>query len=94
LFDNFKEEFKNFLKNNEKITKKTIYQLDVILQKYLTFVSSDAYENIPDISLYDHSKTVTAFAKILYEFYKNEHIKHYEKKPTDYILNKIKVSLI
>jgi len=52
ISDNFVKDFKKFIKDNEEITEKTIYQIDILLQKYFTFVPSDAYKSIPDISLY------------------------------------------
>ena len=90
LFDEFKQELKKIVQ--QPINENTIYQLDILLQNYLTFVPSDAYENIPDISLYDHSKTVAMFANILYNFYKWK--TWYENKSTDKILSELKISLI
>ena len=90
LFKEFKEEIKIIIQ--QPINENTIFQIDVLLQNYLTFVPSDAYENIPDISLYDHSKTVTAFAQVLYNFYKWK--KWYESKSTNNILSEVKISLI
>jgi len=41
--------------------------LNYILRKYLQFVPSATYRDIPDISLYDHLKTTAAIAHCLYK---------------------------
>jgi CRISPR/Cas system-associated protein Cas10 (large subunit of type III CRISPR-Cas system) len=68
-----------------------------LLQKYLSFVPSDAYKSIPDVSLYDHSKTVVMFAHILYEEFKNFENKeklYKSSTTTDDIISQIKVNLV
>jgi len=96
LYESFKNDLKIF--SNWKITQNTIFQLDVLLQNYLTFVPSDAYKSIPDISLYDHSKTVVMFANILYEKYKDfknkELLYNINKTTTDKVLSELEISLI
>jgi len=92
LFEKFKQDLKKIVQI--PIDETTIYKLDVLLQNWLTFVPSDAYENIPDISLYDHSKTVVAFAQILYNFYlKNKNL-YKENKFTDDVLKEVEITLI
>ena len=49
-----------------KDIKKLIYVIDSLAQNYFTFVPSDAYKSIGDISLYDHTKTTVAIASVLY----------------------------
>ena len=61
-----------------KDIKKLIYAIDSLTQNYFSFVPSDAYKSIGDISLYDHTKTTVAIASVLYlsgyhkESYKRE----------------------
>ncbi|MBQ7074988.1 hypothetical protein IJM86_08365 [bacterium] len=52
---------------SEKEMKNLIYSLDILLQNYFSFVPSDAYNSIGDISLYDHTKTTVAIATALRE---------------------------
>ena len=95
LYQQFKKELNVFLNQNIKISENTLYQLDILLQKYFTFIPSDAYKNIPDVSLYDHSKTVVMFAHILYEKFKNEESKkRLYRAITDEIVSQIKVNLV
>lgn len=70
---NFVSDFKKFFKHNivnEKSTKEElkefIYKLDILMQTYLSFVPSDAYNiKYPDISLYDHIKLVSAISSVI-----------------------------
>lgn len=59
LFNQFAQEVKN-LPGNE-ITA-FVDSLLFLYEKYLTYVTSAAFKSVPDITLYDHSKTVTALA--------------------------------
>ena len=90
LSQDFKEEFKQVLK--EDVDETTIDKVDILLQKYFTFVPSDSFQNIPDISLYDHSKTVAMFSKILYNFYKDKKVPYSVK--TEKIMKEVEVNLI
>lgn len=57
--------------NEENLTEQQlkilINQLDILLQNYFSFVPSDAYTSIWDISLYDHTKTTAAIAVTLFK---------------------------
>jgi len=93
LYEDFDTELKYFLSN--EISENTHYQIDILLQKYLSFVPSDAYKSVPDVSLYDHSKTVAMFAYILYENFKNcENKEELFNSTTNDIVSQIKVNLV
>jgi CRISPR-associated protein Cas10/Csm1 subtype III-A len=49
-----------------QVWPRLISQLDILTQQYFSFVPSDAYKSIGDISLYDHTKMVVANSVLLY----------------------------
>lgn len=57
----------NYDNLTEEQCKILINQLDIILQNYFSFIPSDAYKSIGDISLYDHTKTTAAIAVTLFK---------------------------
>lgn len=76
----FKDLAAHFSEELEKLTKEynkddfdenelrvLIKKLDTLLQNYFTFVPSDAYKSLWDISLYDHTKTTVAIATVLWK---------------------------
>ena len=76
LWNRFETEIKTFFAGdktnlNQKNTVETLYFL---LQKYLVNVPSST-QDIPDVSLFDHSKTTAAFALCLYDYIRWQNIK-------------------
>ena len=66
--EDFKKNWKDFkqkLKDIEYFKGFEFEYLINLLEKHLKFVPSSAYKDIPDISLFDHSKTVCAIALCL-----------------------------
>lgn len=76
----FRDLAENFLNQLEKLVQEynrddftdqelqiLIKKLDILLQNYFTFVPSDAYKSLWDISLYDHTKTTLAIATVLWK---------------------------
>lgn len=59
LFNSFIEELKYLPDGN---LESYIDSLLFLYEKYLCYVTSAGYNNVPDISLYDHNKTVAALA--------------------------------
>ena len=63
-----------FRSDLEKITAKSLknwfLQFDEIAKKWTSFIPAASVEKvIPDVSLYDHSKTASAFAQALYVYH-------------------------
>ncbi len=93
LYDEFKTQLEKLIKSDLELKNfnKFISQLDALLQNYLTLVPSDTYNTqIADISLYDHSKLVVAFAIFLYEAFKDFDKQSLFKKSTNEIFNLLK----
>ncbi|GAA5818350.1 MAG: type III-A CRISPR-associated protein Cas10/Csm1 [Methanobrevibacter sp. CfCl-M3] len=69
---NLKPEYENlwneFIKELKKIPNKDFNTLLALMKKYTSTMPSAAYRDIPDISLYDHSKTTAAIAICRYLF--------------------------
>ena len=62
----------NYYSSNEILSNKNIAEtIFYILQKYTSYVPSTT-QDFPDISLFDHSKVVAAFAISLYDYYKEK----------------------
>lgn len=90
LKDKFIKDIEDLIKKYENIEKEDysifVSKLDILFQNYLTFVPSDTYKSIWDISLYDHVKLTVAYAAILYNswYYKEFEEKYfYEKGNSD-----------
>jgi CRISPR-associated protein Csm1 len=84
--ENMEQQYKEIWENFEKELKKVYPDPDILLQdknavetlyylmeKYLINIPSSTMD-IPDISLFDHSKTTAAFALSLYDYVKTHHI--------------------
>ena len=68
LWENFQIEFKNISTISFDIFIKTLLYL---LEKYTITIPSST-NHLPDVSLFDHSKTTAAFAVSLYDYYKEK----------------------
>ncbi|MDR1820394.1 MAG: type III-A CRISPR-associated protein Cas10/Csm1 [Methanobrevibacter sp.] len=68
-YNNLWNEFKKEL---EKIPNKDFNTLLALMKKYTSTMPSAAYIDVPDISLYDHSKTTAAIAICRYLFSKDD----------------------
>ena len=74
LWDEFIGEINKLKKGKTNFTdKEGIEILYALLQKYTVYVPSST-QDVPDISLFDHSKTVAAFAVSLYEYVRENKI--------------------
>lgn len=88
LWSDFENEFNNLISQNQNISNQNFNafaeSLLNLMHKYLTFVPSST-QHLPDVSLYDHSKTTAAFAVCLYDYLnarnnlKNFHLTNDEK---------------
>jgi len=83
LANSFLEEFVSLIYENIELNsleklKIFVYKLDILLQKYFSFVPSDVYQwKLFDLSLYDHTKLVVANAVVLYnKFFVSEKLKN------------------
>ncbi|MCT4597000.1 MAG: type III-A CRISPR-associated protein Cas10/Csm1 [Vallitalea sp.] len=61
----YKKQFGDFVENYKKINKEQ--QLSTLMERYFTTAPSAYFKSVPDISLYDHTKTTAAIAVCLYE---------------------------
>ncbi|SES90760.1 type III-A CRISPR-associated protein Cas10/Csm1 [Anaerobranca gottschalkii] len=67
--EDYKRVVKNFLRELGKVTN--CEQLYYLLEKYLWCVPAQTTNYVPDISLFDHSRTTAAIALCLYDEYQN-----------------------
>jgi len=65
LLESFKEELSKL--KHFKYYKTFFTSFDKLCEKYLCYVSSASYKSLPDISLYDHSKLVSALSICYYD---------------------------
>lgn len=75
LWKQFESEIKTYFTsdNNNLDQKNKVETLYFLLQKYLVNVPSST-QDIPDVSLFDHSKTTAAFAVCLYDYLQEQNI--------------------
>lgn len=83
LWGEFKETFENIFKGkNSKIFKNNFdlfySTLESLLEDYMSFMPSSGPDDIPDSTLFDHSKTTAAIAACLYKY--NEEDKYVAEK--------------
>jgi CRISPR-associated protein Csm1 len=73
----YKKLYDNFLKDAKKIKSNNLLEkIDSLLETYTTFIpSATAFGTKPNVSLYDHLKSTSAFAIALYRY----HINDFEK---------------
>ncbi len=74
----YKKLYKSFLEDAKKIKKGNLLEkIDSLLEIYTTFIpSATAFGTKPNVSLYDHLKSTSAFATALYKY----HYKDIENK--------------
>ena len=89
LFENFENEFKNLSENFSNSLERFFYFCYYLLQKYTWSVPASTYDyekfsnHYPDISLFDHSRVLSAIATSLYDYSLEKGITKPKKNSTE-----------
>lgn len=71
LWEGFSEDWNNLAFSNKE---QFLYDIDSLLERWLSFIPSATYKTEPDVSLYDHSRVTAALSvcAYLYQEWKND----------------------